>query len=126
MQWQSSADVQSNYGNRMVALIGPSAKYEAANVNAIKNLSWTATERAAIEDQMAHLSSIVNYPGSYIIARYMKFAFLDAVNSGADPMDAMTGYIDAINEEITRKREEFKNSGLKTLAADETPETAKD
>ena len=124
MQWQSSAEVQSKYGNQMVALIGPSAKYEAANVNAIKDLSWTATERAAIEDQMKNLSSIVNYPGSYIIARYMKFAFLDAVNDGVDPNDAMMNYIDAINDEITRKREEFKDSGLKTLGPDETPETA--
>ncbi len=126
MQWQSSADVQARYGNQMVALIGPSAKYEAANVNAIKDLSWTATERLAIEDQMKNLSSIVNYPGSYIIARYMKFAFLDAVNDGIDPNDAMMNYIDAINDEITRKREEFKDSGLKTLGPDETPETATD
>jgi ABC-type glycerol-3-phosphate transport system substrate-binding protein len=121
LQWQSSADVQANYGNRMVALIGPSAKYEAANINAIKNLSWTATERAAIEDQMANLSSIVNYPGSYIISRYMKFAFLDAVNDGIEPVDAMTSYIDAINTELTRKREEFAESGIKTLKPGETP-----
>ena len=118
MQWQTSADIQSSYGNSMVALIGPSAKYQAANINAIRNLSWTATERAAIEDQMANLSSIVNYPGSYIISRYMKFAFLDAVNNGADPIEALSGYIDAINAEITRKREEFD---LPTLDADEEP-----
>ncbi len=121
VQWQTSADVQADYGNRMVALIGPSAKYEAANVNAIKNLSWTASERAAIEDQMKHLSSIVNYPGSYIIARYMKFAFLDAVNEGTEPVDAMTNYISAINAELTRKREEFAESGIKTLKPDEEP-----
>ena len=107
LQWQTSADVQAQYGNKMVALIGPSAKYHAANKNAIKNLSWTASERAAIEDQMENLSSIVNYPGSYIKDRYMKFAFLDAVNDGANPVDALSQYIDAINAEITRKREEF-------------------
>ena len=117
-QWQTSAEIQANYGNKMVALIGPSAKYASANVNAIKDLSWTAEEREAIEDQMAHMSSIVNYPGSYIIARYMKFAFLDAVNDGADPVDSLSGYIDAINAEITRKREEFE---LKTLGAGEEP-----
>ena len=117
-QWQTSADIQANYGNKMVALIGPSAKYASANVNAIKNLSWTASEREAIEDQMAHMSSIVNYPGSYIISRYMKFAFLDAVNDSANPIDALSGYIDAINAEITRKREEFE---LKTLTAGEEP-----
>ena len=51
-------------------------------------------------------------------ARYVKFAFLDAVNAGADPVDALSEYIDAMNAEITRKREEF---GMKTLAADEVP-----
>ena len=107
LQWQTSADVQSNYGNKIVALIGPAAKYEAANKNAIKDLSWTASERAAIEDQMENLSSIVNYPGSYIIARYMGFAFLDAVNDGADPVDSLSQYIDEINSEIERKRKEF-------------------
>ena len=102
----------------MVALIGPSAKYESANIKAIKNLSWTAEEKAAIEDQIHHLSSVVNYPGSYIIGRYTNFAFLAAVNDGADPVDAMSSYISAINAEIARKRAEF---GLAT----EIPEDVK-
>ena len=106
-QWQTGAEAQSTYGNKMVALIGPSAKYETANLNAINNLSWTAKEKAAIMNQMEHMSSIVNYPGSYIITRYMQFAFLDAVNDSVKPQDAMTGYIEAINTEIARKREEF-------------------
>ena len=121
LQWQTGADAQANYGNRMVALIGPSAKYETANLKAIDNLSWTAKERAAIMNQMEHLSSIVNYPGSYIINRYTQFAFLDAVNESADPIDALSGYIDAINSEIARKRDEF---GLwtPTSSDDEPPQ----
>ena len=107
MQWQTSESVQAEYGNRMVAILGPSAKYETANINAIDDLSWTADEKNAIMDQIKHMSSIVNYPGSYYISRYVKFAFLDAVNKGADPVEALSSYIDAINAEITRKREEF-------------------
>jgi len=107
VQWQTAAEAQAEYGNRMVALIGPSAKYESANLNAIENMSWTSSEKAAIKNQMEHLSSIVNYPGSYIITRYMQFAFLDAVNNGANANDALMGYIDAINTELSRKREEF-------------------
>ena len=118
LQWQTSAKAQADYGNKMVALIGPAAKYEAANVNAIDDLSWTASERDAIKNQMANLSSIVNYPGSYIMGRYMQFAFLDAVNNGADSVDALSQYIDAINAEISRKRQEF---GLPTFTADEEP-----
>ena len=118
VQWETSADIQANYGNKMVALIGPSAKYESANVKALENLSWTASEKAAIKEQMAHLSSIVNYPGSYIINRYTKFAFLAAVNDGANAVDALKGYIDTINAEIKRKREEFD---LPTLEPGEEP-----
>ena len=118
MQWQTSADVQAEYGNKMVALIGPSAKYATANINAIKNLSWTADEREAIVDQIDHMSSIVNYPGSYYIARYVQFAFLDVVNDGVDASDALMSYIGAINTEITRKRQEF---GLNTWEGDELP-----
>ncbi len=112
LQWQTGAEAQADYGNRMVALIGPSAKYETANLHAIDKLSWTAKENKAIKNQMAHLSSIVNYPGSYIINRYTQFAFLDAVNESADPIDALSSYIEAINSEIARKREEFKDAGL--------------
>ncbi len=112
VQWNSSAEVQATYGNKMVALIGPSAKYEAANLQALDNLSWTASEKLAIRDQMNNMCSIVNYPGSYIYNRYMKFAFLDVINDGANAVEALQSYVDAINSEITRKREEFKDRGI--------------
>ena len=107
VQWQTGSYAQSTYGNRIVAVVGPAAKYETANLDAINDMSWTASEKAAIGNQMAHLNAIVNYPGSYIIARYMKFAFLDAYNNQANPTEAMMSYIGAINGEIERKRKEF-------------------
>ena len=94
MKWQTSAEVEANYGNRMVALIGPSAKYAAANLSAIKLLSWT---------------------------RYTNFAFLDVVNKSRDPIDSILNYVPTINAELTRKREEFN---MKTLGVGETPPPA--
>ncbi len=119
MQWQTREDIQSEYGNRMVAILGPSAKYESANKLALEGMSWTADELRAINDQMDHLYSIVNYPGSYIIGRYTEFAFLAAVNDREDPVEALMGYIDAINDEIYRKRSEFDMPVLKN---DELPQ----
>ncbi len=113
MQWQTREDIQSEYGNGMVALIGPSAKYESANIHALEGMSWTADELTAIKDQMQNLYSIVNYPGSYIISRYTNFAFLAAVNDREDPVEALMGYIDMINDEIIRKRAEFDLPTLK-------------
>ncbi len=118
VKWCTSADYISDYSNRIVAILGPSAKYAGANMKALENMSWTTDEMKAIKEQMDHLDTIVNFPGSYIIARYTNFAFLAAVNDGQDSVEAIREYITAINTEITRKREEFE---MKTLAPGETP-----
>ena len=107
IRWQVSPDVQAYYGNNMVSLIGPSAKYATANMNALLKMSWTTEEYNALYDQFQDLALIPNYPGSYIIDRYLDFAFLNTYNDGLDPIEQLENYIKTINKEITRKREEF-------------------
>lgn len=107
MEWIVGADVQSAYGNSMVSLIGPSAKYGTANQDALFAMSWTTEERDNLLQQYNNLATVANYPGAYIIDRYLNFAFLNAYNDGADPVEQLQGYILTINKEITRKREEF-------------------
>ncbi len=118
MMWQAGGDAQASYGNQMVALVGPAAKYATANVKALQNLSWTSSEIKSLMAQFENLAAIPNYPGSYIISRYVQFAFLAAYNDRADPVDEMYSYITTINKELTRKREEFD---LKTLEIGEEP-----
>lgn len=121
MKWQAAADAQASYGNQMVAIIGPSAKYATANNQALRNLSWTSSELASLLEQFENLAAVPNYPGSYIISRYVEFAFLAAVNEGADPVDQMSTYVTTINTELTRKRQEFEDFNLKVLGPGETP-----
>jgi ABC-type glycerol-3-phosphate transport system substrate-binding protein len=108
MKWQISSDVQASYGNSMVALIGPSAKYNTANRDALFKMSWTTEEYENLYAQYNNLATIPNYPGAYIIDRYLNFAFLNSYNDGADPVEQLKGYVKTINKEITRKREEFE------------------
>ena len=121
MKWQATDDAQASYGNQMVAIIGPSAKYATANNQALRNLSWTSSELASLLEQFQNLAAVPNYPGSYIISRYVEFAFLAAVNEGADPVDQMSTYVTTINAELTRKRQEFEEFNLKVLKPGETP-----
>ena len=114
IKWFTGTECQASYANEMVAIMGPSAKYNTANREALANLPWTTEEYQKIQAQFNNLASVPNYPGTYIIARYTEFAFLAAYNDGADPTDALHSYIDTINKEITRKRSEF---GLETLEA---------
>ncbi len=112
MKWYVGEDCQIDYSNEMVAILGPSAKHATANKVALKSLPWTQSELKQIEAQFDNLAAIPNYPGAYIVGRYTNFAFLDAYNDNANPVESLLGYIDYINDEITRKRDEF---GLETL-----------
>ncbi len=118
VKWNTSASAISEYANNMVAILGPSAKYGGANLNALEDMSWTSQEIAAIREQMEQLDAIAPYPGYYIVGRYTNFAFLAAVNNGEDAVEALRSYISTINSEITRKRQEFN---MATLEPGETP-----
>ncbi len=125
IKWCTGAEYISEYSNRIVSILGPSAKYAGANPGALENMSWTSEERAAIMEQISgeNLDTIVNFPGSYIIGRYTNFAFLSVVNEGEPALDALEQYINTINAEITRKREEF---GMPTLKPNQTPDQARE
>jgi ABC-type glycerol-3-phosphate transport system substrate-binding protein len=117
MEWFTQGDVQANYSNELVAILGPAAKNATANMAALEELPWTSHEYEQLMKQMDHTAAIVAYPGSYILARYTNFAFLDAYNNHADPVDSLLSYINTINKEITRKRTEFD---LETLEIGQT------
>lgn len=107
MQWWTSADIQSAYGNEMIALLGPSAKQNTANIEALSNMSWSKDEYDNLLAQFNAVVCVPEFPGSYIIGRYTNFAFLDVVNKGAEPIEELRSYIRDINSELTRKRQEF-------------------
>ena len=71
-------------------------------------MPWTKKEYSALLEQFNNLVGIPQYPGNYIISRYISFSFNAAYNNGADPTYTLLGYINAINSEISRKRREFK------------------
>lgn len=117
MSWYTDSKFQVDYSNELVAILGPAAKNATANKAALEELPWTSREYTQLMKQMDHTIAITNYPGSYILGRYTNFAFLNAYNNHADPVDSLLEYINTINKEVTRKRTEF---GLETLEIGQT------
>ena len=107
IKWWMSADVQGEYANELVALLGPAGKYATANRDAFANMSWTANELAEINKQIENLQGVPEMPGSYIIARNVEFAFLKVYNNDVVPSEALQDYTNTVNAEFTRKREEL-------------------
>ena len=117
MKWWSSADAQARYGNDLVTVMGSSQMHPTANLEALGELSWSASDYANLMKQFENLVGTPEYPGGYIITRYVQFAFLETYNDDVEPVTAMQAYINTINKEITRKRREF---GFDTLEIGET------
>ena len=117
MDWYTTAETQADYANEKVAIVGQGAMFATANKEAIAELPWGEQDLANIMTQYNNLATIPEMPGGYIITRYVEFAFLDALNNNADPVESLLDYIDDINKEITRKRKEFD---LDTLELGET------
>lgn len=107
MTWFVGAQNQSSYANELTALLGTVSKHNTANVEALESLSWSTSEYNNLMGQFNNLSAVREYPGGYIITRYVQFAFLSVYNDNADPTDSILSYIVEINKEITRKRQEF-------------------
>ncbi|MEG1743777.1 MAG: extracellular solute-binding protein, partial [Clostridia bacterium] len=80
MQWWTSAKIQSSYANEMEALLGPSAKQNTANIEALELMAWSKDELDSLKAQFNAVTCTPEYPGSYIIGRYTNFAFLGVYN----------------------------------------------
>ncbi len=107
LEWFTRGNVQANYSNELVAVVGQSSKNATANTEALSELPWSSREYENLMDQFEKTVGITEYPGGYIITRYVDFAFMDVYNDGANATEAMLDYVTEINKEITRKRKEF-------------------
>lgn len=111
MKWWTSDDVQTQYGKELEGLMGASARYQTANIEAFSRLPWPAADYKALSEQCKQVVGIPQVPGGYYSWRNVNNAFFRVV-SAADskkmqPREALTEYVRYINEEITYKRQEF-------------------
>ncbi|MCL2464347.1 MAG: extracellular solute-binding protein [Micrococcales bacterium] len=107
MDWWTSDAAQSAYGNQMITVLGPSGRYNTANVSALDSQPWPAQDYAALKAQFAHLTGTPNVPGSYIVDRYVQYAWQAVYNNNVNPVDAILDNNIFINRELARKRTEF-------------------
>ena len=110
VRWFSSTETQVAYGMNIEGLLGQMGRFDAANTEALKQLSWSSEELAKLNAQRDELVEIPIIPASYAVTRNIMNAFRETVNNvDANPRDTLMKYNDDINDEITRKRE---NLGL--------------
>lgn len=107
MKWWLEAEQQITYADEIESVLGPSARYNSANIEAFKSSNWTREQRNLINAQRQHLTAIQPVPGGYYLNRNITNAFRQVVYNGMSPTDALFEYTHKINAEIDKKRREF-------------------
>lgn len=107
LKWWTEESSQYRFATELEGLLGVSARYSTANINAFSMLNWSPFELESILKQRAFAKGIPEVPGAYMTARYFNFAFLAVVNSGEEPAEEIRYYSNLINEELKEKQKEF-------------------
>ena len=107
MRWWVSAETQVRFGREMEALLGASARYATANREALRQLSWNSKQIKVLEDSMNQTVGVPEVPGSYYTPRHIVNGTRRVINDKDDARETLIDYTRKINEELTRKRQEF-------------------
>ena len=107
MKWWADTDTQVRFGREIEALLGSSARYATANINAFSQLAWSADDIEVLTEQWRQTVGIREVPGGYYTGRHIMNAARKVINDKEDPRETIIDYAIMINEEIIKKRTEF-------------------
>lgn len=116
MKWWTSDEIQLRYGRELEAVLGTSARYPTANLNAFKSLPWSINDYSKISSQRNHAKGMPSVPGGYFIFRHLENAFRKTVYSKTNPRETLLDYARIIDEEIRIKCKEFNLDVNKRVA----------
>ena len=93
----------------MESLLGASARYPTANLEAMGSLGWTAQASRVLTAQAAWAKAVPEVPGGYYLPRYINNAFRAATRETGrvDAREAILTYAQVIDDEVAQKNEEF-------------------
>ena len=107
MKWWATPETQVRFGREIEALLGASARYATANRDAFSNLSWSADDIKVLNEQWDETVGIREVPGGYYTGRHISNAIRKVLNDKDDTRETIIDYSIKIDEEITKKRNEF-------------------
>ena len=111
VKWFTSTEVQTELGMRLEGLNGVMGRFDTADPQALRQLSWSEEELSRLMDQYEELEEIPVTPSSYAVTRNIMNAFREVVNGGENPRDTLLWYNRDINDEIERKNEVMNKRG---------------
>lgn len=107
MKWWVSTETQVRFGQEMESVMGASARYATANINAFEQLSWSKEQIEVLSEQRKWAVGLREVAGGYYTGRHITNAIRKILNNKEDPRETLLDYVTTIDLEIEKKRLEF-------------------
>lgn len=107
LKWWSDSDTHVRYGRELESVMGNAARYATANLEAFKELPWSAEQVKVLDEQRKWTKGFREIAGGYYTSRHITNAARKVMNQKEDPREVLLDYVRTINEEIEKKRSEY-------------------
>ena len=108
LKWWSSAEIQTEFMNRLTMLYGKAYIWNSANLEAFNNsVAFTSADKKIIAEQWQWMREIPKVPGWYMLERELSNAWNNIVINGQNTRSAVEDAVTKIDKELVRKLEEF-------------------
>lgn len=107
IKWWTSAEIQVRFGTELEALLGVEARWNSANVQALKELPWPKKDIEAVLEQWEWFREQPVVLGGYYTSRHVINAWNRVVLEGWNPREALEQAVEDIDRELRKKQEEF-------------------
>ncbi len=108
LKWWSSADVQTEFMNRLTMIYGKNYIWNSANNEAFSNsVAFTTADKRIISEQWEWMREIPKVPGWYMLERELSNAWNSIVIDGENTRSVIENAVTTIDKELKRKLTEF-------------------
>lgn len=111
LKWWTSGEVQSQYAKDMESYYGIEYRWNTANVEAMKTLSWPSEDLIAIREQARWANNLPIVPGYYFLSREMDFAWNKTVFDKIPASETLEAANVSLQREMDRRQRNFGISG---------------
>ena len=98
---------QLRFGREIEAVLGPSARYPTANIEALSALPWSTAQLKVLSRAMEEAVGFREIAGGYYTTRGITNAIRKVINERVDARETIIEYARQIDIEISKKRQEF-------------------
>ncbi|MFF2090550.1 extracellular solute-binding protein [Paenibacillus sp. NPDC058174] len=107
LDWWTSAEVQTQYASDIESFYGLEFRWNTANVEAMKSLSWPSDDLAALREQSRWAKNMPYVPGYYFLTREMEFAWNRTVMENIPAQDSLEQAQLSLQREMNRRQGNF-------------------